>query len=282
MPIPAEVEGKKLLGSIWVRKLGKHRGYRWEMTNFNEAGVKLQPLGGKGHVGRVTSMQWPMFMNLYESEGKLSMLVTVDKEGFVQSVSKENGAIAVSEAVFDTVITNAMHRCMGPWHRRSGKGTMLPESDFSIVNRGINKGTIGSICTSCRERNKAAWAKSTERKDDRVKLRINEPIIPAPLTKPKKPDVEVLLTGYEQINDPIRDQHGFLVTAPTAPLYDLVEAQRDVSPEAPIEARLVASHSMPQWRVTIIKPTEVIVSAADYLDAGVAAGDGEVIKVERL
>lgn len=49
-----------------------------------------------------------------------------------------------------------------------------------------------------------------------------------------------------------------------------------------VEVAPLTSETLPQWRVTIIKRTEVIVAAKDYLDAGVAAGDGEVVKVERL
>jgi len=39
---------------------------------------------------------------------------------------------------------------------------------------------------------------------------------------------------------------------------------------------------MHKWRVYIVKATEVIVYAKDYLDAGIEAGEGEVLRVERL
>jgi hypothetical protein len=39
---------------------------------------------------------------------------------------------------------------------------------------------------------------------------------------------------------------------------------------------------LPQWRVTIIQKVVVVVCAKDYLDAGISAGDGEVVAVERI
>jgi hypothetical protein len=39
---------------------------------------------------------------------------------------------------------------------------------------------------------------------------------------------------------------------------------------------------LPQWRVTIIQKVVVVVRAKDYLDAGIGAGDGEVVAVERI
>ena len=42
------------------------------------------------------------------------------------------------------------------------------------------------------------------------------------------------------------------------------------------------SAAMHKWRVYIVKATEVIVYAKDYLDAGIEAGEGEVLRVERL
>jgi hypothetical protein len=39
---------------------------------------------------------------------------------------------------------------------------------------------------------------------------------------------------------------------------------------------------LPQWRVTIIQKVVVVVRAKDYLDAGIGAGDGEVVVVERI
>jgi len=43
-----------------------------------------------------------------------------------------------------------------------------------------------------------------------------------------------------------------------------------------------ASPLLSKWRVTIIKEVVVEVEAHDYLDAGVNAGEGEVIRIERL
>ena len=43
-----------------------------------------------------------------------------------------------------------------------------------------------------------------------------------------------------------------------------------------------ASEKLPQWRVTIVKRTEELVYARDFLDAAAQAGDGEVLKVERI
>jgi hypothetical protein len=37
-----------------------------------------------------------------------------------------------------------------------------------------------------------------------------------------------------------------------------------------------------KWKVTIIKRTEVFVYAKDFLDAGAEAGEGEIVKVERI
>lgn len=44
----------------------------------------------------------------------------------------------------------------------------------------------------------------------------------------------------------------------------------------------VEIRKLPKWRVTVIKEISIEVSAADYLDAGVQAGDGEVVRIERL
>jgi hypothetical protein len=50
-----------------------------------------------------------------------------------------------------------------------------------------------------------------------------------------------------------------------------------------IDAELKRQNSdMPLWRITIIKRTIVEVRASDFLDAASQAGDGEVLKVERV
>ena len=57
-----------------------------------------------------------------------------------------------------------------------------------------------------------------------------------------------------------------------------VETPNGVTESAPV----YVGPELPTWRVTLMKLTEVLVNAKDYLDAGVAAGDGEVVKVERI
>lgn len=44
----------------------------------------------------------------------------------------------------------------------------------------------------------------------------------------------------------------------------------------------VAEPAKYKWIVTIVKEVEILVEANDYLDAGVNAGDGEVISVRRV
>lgn len=79
-------------------------------------------------------------------------------------------------------------------------------------------------------------------------------------------------------------------TAESARQKEYREARRGTAVEAVVtngEVTLIPTtytpgEKLPEWRVTIVKRTEVIVSAKDYLDAGVAAGEGEVVMVERL
>jgi len=37
-----------------------------------------------------------------------------------------------------------------------------------------------------------------------------------------------------------------------------------------------------KWRVVIFRPVEVVVYAKDFLDAGAEAGEGDIIRIERL
>ena len=86
MPIPTELEGKAILGSVWIRRIGDHAGYREIVLSFNDAGVKVMgEQGQKGHQKEAAqSIKWPLFMNLYRPEGKLEELkVTTDKDGSI-------------------------------------------------------------------------------------------------------------------------------------------------------------------------------------------------------
>jgi len=256
MPVPAELEGKELKGSVWIRRLGKHRGFRWVMTGFNDAGVKLEPekqslKGWRTHIGdhKVQSLQWPMFMNLYEPEGNLKMIVVVDKEGFVQSVQKEVNGVAAPKEVEKT---EKLRLCLGPWHRRDGQGTMLPESMFDIVKIGRYHGQLSKTCIECRAKKSANERERLARgRDDRVKL----------------------------VNPPEK-----------AIQKAVVEAVKETVIEEPITVTIepqitVASSGKYRWKVTIIpvpKPIVVEVEADDFLSAGVAAGEGEVIRVEKI
>jgi hypothetical protein len=58
--------------------------------------------------------------------------------------------------------------------------------------------------------------------------------------------------------------------------------EEPVTPEFHVKQSPIIEREVQRWKVTIIKATEVIVEARDYLDAGVAAGDGEVIRIEKL
>ena len=49
-----------------------------------------------------------------------------------------------------------------------------------------------------------------------------------------------------------------------------------------IREPVVTSDNLPQWRVTIVKRVEEVVYAKDFLDAASKAGEGEIVKVERL
>lgn len=260
MPVPAELEGKQLVGSIWIRRMGKHRGFRWTIVNVSEAGVRLEPGAGqrgwRTHIGdkRVQSIQWPMFMNLYEPEGKLSMKVTIDKEGYIQKVEKEgtvvNNGIVEAKQVVKTV---PMRVCNGAWHF----GKLVPEDQFQIAVRGPNKGKLGVTCNSCREKARESDRRNRALKG-RVKIQPKYEFIPSPT---KKPEPVISLATERELTE---------------------TEQLTVKEAFNAAVRQPATRQKKRWKVTIIKETEVIVEADDYLDAGIAAGNGEVIRVERL
>src|SRR5215831_1089911 len=245
MPIPAELEGKSLIGSIWIRRMGKHRGFKWQITKTSDTGVVLEPekqnlRGWRTHIGdnRRQSITWPMFMNLYQPEGTLDMIVTVDKEGYVQNVQKEgiervNGVVKAPEK--EIVKTQ---ECKGAWHIRRGAAAMRPLSEFSVIEKGPRTGQLAVTCDSCRRKQQASQSRADAAK--RVKL--------TPEERPQP--VMVLDAALPLVHE--------------------------------IPAPYVPSETLKRWRVTIIKETEVIVEAHDYLDAGVAAGNGEVVRIERL
>ena len=182
MPVPSELEGKKLVGSIWTRRMGKHRGYKWVIERFTEAGVRLIPdknsyRGMKTHIDSkaVTSLQWPMFMNLYEPEGNLEMIVMTDKEGMVLKVEREqvpvNGVVKEADVPAKvTPVEVVLRKCNGPWHNKGGKGTMLPVDQFEISTRGPYAGTLGSTCISCKNRSKEYGATHTVRKPGKLQI----------------------------------------------------------------------------------------------------------------
>lgn len=67
----------------------------------------------------------------------------------------------------------------------------------------------------------------------------------------------------------------------TPEIRKLPESSEIFGPPNPI--LIVGPVIVPQrWRITIVKRVEVEVSASDFLDAAAQAGDGEVVKVERL
>lgn len=146
--------------------------------------------------------------------------MTTDSQDFVQKVERMDG----STIVLNPAVTEKL--CMGPWHKKNGKGTLLPINEFSIVRHGKSKGQMAVSCRSCTEKNRNYLR--------RVKARGT--------------DVESVVTNGEVSLTPV--------------LYQ--------GPE------------LPTWRVTIVKKTVVLVNARDYLDAGVAAGEGDVVMIEKL
>lgn len=157
------------------------------------------------------------------------MLVTVDKQDFVVSVKRE-----ASDAQTESAIREIHHAeqslpttqiCKGPWHRKSGVGTVLPLSAFDYSER---RHKLNSTCRECR-------VKSENSRNGRV-----------PEFNPAKPEA-------------------IIVAEPPNPIL------------------IVGPVIVPQrWRITIIRKTEIEVLAADFLDAAAQAGEGEVLKVERL
>lgn len=253
IPIPSELRDKDLIGSRWIRRMGKHRGVVGTLVSFNDAGCKLKIQGrnqNQSHLGdvRFGSIQWPMLMNLYEPEGILKdMIITVDKNDFVVAVRKEGDAVELPPAwiadndtgdtyegiVEEEVVMPAtqMRVCVGPWHRKAGKGTELPIDQFGINSRGPHAGQLSKTCKSCIEKRKA--------------------YNPVP---PIKAAASVAVVNH--------------VVAPV--------------PEPLVIDPVVHVPGGRQWAVTIVKEVTIIVEADDFLDAGSKAGDGEIVKVERI
>jgi hypothetical protein len=264
MPVPAELEGKDLIGSTWIRRMGKHRGYKWTLVGFTEAGVKIKVYDGqklKPHMdnSQRSNLPWPMFMNLYQPEGNLHLLVTVDKEGFVQSVAKEgtNGMIE-REAVRDTV---KMRSCLGPWHRKDGTGTMLPETMFDIVKMGRYHGQLAKTCIECRAK------KNANERERLRKVKLIEPVVHAPVDPPVPPIKKITMDRAIEVAQETRP----------APRVVIVNKK-----DHPV---VMHGSAKAHWKVTIIpapKETVVEVEADDFLEAAIAAGEGEVLKVERV
>lgn len=230
--------------------MGKHRGVVGTLVSFNDAGCKLEIRGrnqNQSHLGdkRFGSIQWPMLMNLYEPEGKLELLVTVDKQGFVQTVKREDRPEVVEPVIEgkseEELVMPAvqMRVCVGPWHRKSGKGTELPIDQFGYISRGPHTGQLSKTCKSCIEKRKAY-----------------NPVPPV-----KKP---VIVIASPAVNG----------TTPTEELW--------VEPEPLKIDPIVRVPGGRQWAVTIVKEVTIIVEADDFLDAGTKAGDGEIVKVERI
>jgi hypothetical protein len=257
MPLPPELKGKELVGSRWIRRMGKHRGILGTIVSFNDAGCKLEIRGrnqNQSHMGdkRFGSIQWPMLMNLYEPEGVLEdVIVTVDKNDFVVSAVKEAdlspgwiadndtgdtyGDIEGFESTEVPMPTVETRICKGPWHRgKGGQGTQVPVTEFSVVKLGPRSGQIAKTCDTCLQKN---------HQYDQKRGKTNHAAV-APITTPANA-IPVALNGtFEKL-----------------------------------EVRPPAKH---KWSVTIIKQVTVLVEADDFLDAGSLAGDGEIVRVERL
>lgn len=138
------------------------------------------------------------------------MKVTVDKEDFVVKVEHDE--------------VDHLLPCTGGWHYKNGKPTMLPASQFAIIQQGSRKGQPFKNCDFCRMKSR----ESVQKHDART-------------TPP-----EVHYSMLPKSNDAVE----------TTPMF--------------------------KWRVTIVKKTEVVVYARDFLDAGAEAGEGEIFKVERI
>lgn len=78
------------------------------------------------------------------------MLVTVDKNDFVISITPEATTSAVREITRSEAMPEATQLCKGPWHYRSGKGTPVPVSAFSMSRKYPSK--RNKTCDECLER----------------------------------------------------------------------------------------------------------------------------------
>jgi hypothetical protein len=105
------------------------------------------------------------------------MLVTLDKEDFVVSVSREPSDAMVDSAMREIERADMpkleTKLCKGPWHYRGGKGTPLPLDQFPI-NR-YKPGQRTATCADCLNKSgkRNAVAESPEmRKIEEVKTPI--------------------------------------------------------------------------------------------------------------
>jgi len=208
-------------------------------------------------------MQWPIFMNLYSPEGELEVIVTTDKEGFVQKVEKEVASVngVVKPAELPPIVEVVAERlCLGPWHRKDGTGTMLPVSQFEVVQVGRYHGQLSKTCIECRAKKKEY---ETERLAKKEKVKVAD-------IKPR-----VVIVERPSKEEP--------VPQPKVTMKEAVEVFNNVIPAKP--PVVLRGKTLTKWKVTIIpapNPVEVEVEAEDFLGAGIAAGDGEVIRIERL
>lgn len=270
-----ESTDQMLIGTLWTRSAGKHGPVTGTIDQTNDRGPRLKLDDGSHR--RITwaeldfgwkpiDSQSTKRLNMWKDAKHIEYLDRKQaevKEVFADLQTEINKEIPflmdndtgdtygeidmpTTEENGTAVEIEQTKECHGPWHRHGDSYEQVPLSQFSIITRGFNAGQLGSLCDSCRQKQR----ESDQRRKD-LKAGIS------PVVERKKPG----------------PKPGTIVRK--KPAIELVD-QLIPGVETPEGITY-------RWKITVTVSVDHYVQGKDFLEAAAQVAQlGEITKVEKL